>query len=105
MNKAHAVLNFTTKKYSKCLKDSGFSMLETIFVAGLLLALAVAGLMAYQMVTFNAKKASVETAASTVYSAALSADADGDEKTSLKRIEDEYNNSQDSIRVTVTYAE
>jgi cytoskeletal protein RodZ len=91
-------------KYRAYLKDKGFSMLEAVVVVGVLLALAVGGFIAYGQITENAKKASVETAASSVYTAALAAESDGDSTTSTQKVQDEYNNSQDTIKVTITAA-
>jgi type II secretory pathway pseudopilin PulG len=92
------------RKYGVRVKENGFSMLEAVVVVGVLLALAVGGFLAYGQITENAKKASVETAASSVYTAALAAESDGDSTTSSQKIQDAYNASQDTIKVTITAA-
>lgn len=77
-------------------------MLEAVVVVGVLLALAVGGFLAYGQITENAKKATVETAASSVYTAALAAEVDGDPTTGWQKVQDEYNASQDQIKVVIT---
>jgi type II secretory pathway pseudopilin PulG len=90
------------QRYPSQLKEKGFSMLEAVVVVGVLLALAVGGFIAYGQITEHAKKATVETAASSVYTAALSAEADGDPATGWQKVQDDYNNSQDQVKVTIT---
>lgn len=92
----------SVQRHKSQLKEKGFSMLEAVVVVGVLLALAVGGFFAYGSITENAKKASVETAASSVYTAALAAEADGDPTTGWKEVQDAYNNSQDQIRIVIT---
>lgn len=87
--------------YRTQLKELGFSMLEAVVVVGVLLALAVGGFLAYGQITQNAKKASVENAAATVYTAALAAESDGDSNTSADKVISDYNSSQDKIKVVI----
>lgn len=104
MSKISTSMGARAKKYRALLKENGFSMLEAVVVVGVLLALAVGGFIAYGQITENAKKASVETAASSVYTAALAAKIDGDPATNTKKVQDDYNNSQDAITITITPA-
>jgi type II secretory pathway pseudopilin PulG len=104
MTKLTAKMSASLKKYRDNIKAGGFSMLEAVVVVGVLLALAVGGFIAYGKITENAKKASVESAASSVYTAALAADMDGDAATTSDLVETDYNNSQDAITVDVTGA-
>lgn len=89
------------KRYRTTLKSSGFSMLEAVVVVGVLLALAVGGFIAYSNVTENAKRASVETAAASIYTAIQVAQSDGDPATIPGDIIRDYNNSQDKITVVI----
>lgn len=102
MKKVFAAIVSSANKYQKRVKETGFSMLEAVVVVGVLLALAVGGFIAYGQITENAKKASVETAASSVYTAALAAEMDGDPSTTSALVQSAYNDSQDSIKVTIT---
>lgn len=104
MSKIYAKMIQPINKYRASLKEAGFSMLEAVVVVGVLLALAVGGFLAYGQITTNAKKASVESAASSVYTAALSAVADGDASTSAQKVQDDFNNSQNEIKITITGA-
>lgn len=98
MNKFAARL----QAYRENVKANGFSMLEAVVVVGVLLALAVAGFIAYGQITDNAKKAAVESAASSVYTAAAASEMDGDPATTLTTVADDYNNSQSAIKVAIT---
>lgn len=95
MNKFAARL----KNYRSNLKSAGFSMLEAVVVVGVLLALAVSGFIAYSNITQNAKKASVESAAASVYTAALAANMDGDSATTVGKVISDFNGSQTTIEV------
>lgn len=96
MNKFAARL----KNYRSNLKSAGFSMLEAVVVVGVLLALAVSGFIAYGSITDNAKKASTESAAASVYTAALAANMDGDATTTVNKVLSDYNSSQNTIVVS-----
>lgn len=98
MNKFSARL----KQYRSNVKENGFSMLEAVVVVGVLLALAVGGFIAYGQITDNAKKAATESAAASVYTAALAANMDGDSNTTVFKVIDEYNKSQTAVQVTAT---
>ena len=102
MRKIFVVMIAPIDKHRARLKENGFSMLEAVVVVGVLLALAVGGFVAYGAITENAKKASVETAASSVYTAALAAEMDGDPSTTSALVQQAFNDSQDTIKVTVT---
>lgn len=104
MSKISAKVITSFEKYRSRLKEAGFSMLEAVVVVGVLLALAVSGFISYGLITENAKKASVETAAASVYTAAIAADIDGDPATNSQKVQDDYNNSQDTIKVVITPA-
>lgn len=97
MNKLSAKMSASLKKYRSSLKAGGFSMLEAVVVVGVLLALAVGGFIAYGKITENAKKASVESAASSVYTAVLAADMDGDAASTSAKVITDYNSSQNVI--------
>lgn len=101
MNKLSAKMTAAMKKYRSALKQGGFSMLEAVVVVGVLLALAVSGFIAYGEITKNAKKASTESAAASVYTAAIAAVVDGDSATDLADVATNYNDSQEAITVTV----
>jgi type II secretory pathway pseudopilin PulG len=105
MSKASAVMIVPVNKYRALLKENGFSMLEAVVVVGVLLALAAGGFIAYDKITENAKTASVEAAASSVYTAALAAESDGDSATTSALVQGDFNNSQDAIKVTITTAD
>ena len=99
MTKLSAKMTASLKKYRDNIKAGGFSMLEAVVVVGVLLALAVGGFIAYGKITENAKKASTEAAASSVYTAILAAGMDGDSETVPGDVITDYNNSQDVITV------
>lgn len=99
MTKLSAKMAARLKNYRSNLKSAGFSMLEAVVVVGVLLALAVSGFIAYGSITANAKKASVESAASSVYTAALAAEMDGDSATDPATVISDFNASQTSIEV------
>lgn len=100
MTKLSAKMTASLKKYRDNIKAGGFSMLEAVVVVGVLLALAVGGFIAYGKITENAKKASTESAASSVYTAILAADMDGDSTTDPFDVITDYNASQDAIEIT-----
>lgn len=100
MTKLSAKMAARLKNYRSNLKSAGFSMLEAVVVVGVLLALAVSGFIAYGSITANAKKASVESAAASVYTAALAANMDGDASTTLANVITDFNASQTAIVVT-----
>lgn len=104
MSKISASMLASVKKCRAHLDKNkyGFSVLEAVVVVGVLLALAVGGFLAYGMITENAKKASVESAASSVYTAALVAEADGDPSTNIQKVQDDFNSSQNDIKITIT---
>jgi surface protein len=79
--------------------QNGFSMLEAVVVVGVLLALAVGGFLSYGQITESAKIAKVKSIASEVYTAVMVAQVDGDSSTKAKDIVDQYNESQNKIRV------
>jgi type II secretory pathway pseudopilin PulG len=99
MTKLSAKMTASLKKYRDGMKAGGFSMLEAVVVVGVLLALAVGGFIAYGQVTANAKKASTESAASSVYTAAAAAEMDGDNATTVGTVLKAYNDSTDAITV------
>lgn len=101
MTKLSAKMAARLKNYRSNLKSAGFSMLEAVVVVGVLLALAVSGFIAYGSITANAKKASVESAASSVYTAALAAEMDGDAATTSALVKSDFNASQNSITVDI----
>lgn len=101
MTKLSAKMVAGLKKYGTNVKDAGFSMLEAVVVVGVLLALAVSGFIAYGSITENAKRASVESAAASVYTAVLAAEVDGDADTDPADVKTDYNDSQDAITVDV----
>jgi type II secretory pathway pseudopilin PulG len=100
MTKLSAKMSASLKKYRDNIKAGGFSMLEAVVVVGVLLALAVGGFIAYGKITENAKKASTESAASSVYTAILAAEMDGDSTTDPFDVIADYNASQDVIVVS-----
>lgn len=81
--------------------ETGFSMLEAVVVVGVLLALAVGGFFAYGTITDNAKTAAVKSAASQVHTAILVASFDGDPATTSTTVMDDWNNSNDRIKVKI----
>lgn len=81
--------------------ETGFSMLEAVVVVGVLLALAVSGFIAYGTVTENAKVAAVKSAASQVHTAVMVANLDGDPVTTSTTVMDDWNNSNDRIKVRI----
>lgn len=99
MTKLSAKMTASLKKYRDNIKAGGFSMLEAVVVVGVLLALAVGGFIAYGKITENAKRASVESAASSVYTAVLAAEMDGDADTDPADVITDYNDSQEAITV------
>lgn len=76
-------------------------MLETIWIAALILAISVGGFLAYSKVHGNAQKASLEAAAADVYRAAISVEMDGDDSTTSAEVQDNYNNSQTEVTITI----
>lgn len=76
-------------------------MLEAVVVVGVLLALAVGGLFAYGPITDNAKRAAVKSTASSIHTAVLVANIDGDSETTPQGVIDAFNNSTDKIRVEI----
>lgn len=82
-------------------RENGFSMLEAVVVVGVLLALAVSGFISYAPITDNAKKASVKEAASSVHTAVVVADIDGDPSTKPQDPVDRWNESTDKIKVSI----
>jgi type II secretory pathway pseudopilin PulG len=104
MTKLSAKMAARLKNYRSNLKSAGFSMLEAVVVVGVLLALAVSGFIAYGNITNNAKNASVQSAAASVYTAVLAANMDGQEtgdatKDDGQEVIDAYNASQTTITV------
>lgn len=104
MTKLSAKMAARLKNYRSSLKSAGFSMLEAVVVVGVLLALAVSGFIAYGEITKNAKKASVESAAASVYTAVLAAEMDGQETGDPATPDGDevitaYNTSQSAITV------
>lgn len=81
--------------------ETGFSMLEAVVVVGVLLALAVGGFIAYGPITENSKKAAVKEAASSVHTAVVVADIDGDSETQPEDAIANWNNSTDKIKVEI----
>lgn len=92
---------FNFNKYRAKLNAAGFSMLEAVVVVGVLLALAVAGFIAYGNITENAKRASVESAAASIYTAIEVAKADGDPNTTPQKVVDEWNASNSGITAKI----
>lgn len=80
---------------------NGFSMLEAVVVVGVLLALAVSGFFAYGPITENAKRATVKSEASTVYTAVQVSQIDGDPMTTAAKVLSDYNDSTDKVRVLI----
>lgn len=110
MTKLSAKMAARLKNYRSNLKSAGFSMLEAVVVVGVLLALAVSGFIAYGEITKNAKNASVQSAAASVYTAVLAADMDGQETGDpLVADSDEviasFNASQSTIKVAKSGAD
>lgn len=101
MSKKLASVISSLHKHQGCVRDNGFSMLETIWVFTLILALSIGGFFAYSQITGNAKKASLDSAAADVYMAALSAEMDGDDSTTSAHVQNDYNNSQEQITVII----
>lgn len=97
INKTRLIIYRLTKQKN----GSGFSMLEAVVVVGVLLALAVGGLLAYGPITANAKKAAAKSAASSVYTSVLVSIADGDPTTNSQKVIDDYNSSQNEIRMEI----
>lgn len=77
-------------------KEEGFSLLELVVAVGILLVLTVGGILAYNGITNNAKKAATESAASQVLTAALAYENDADPKTDANQAAWEYNKSAET---------
>jgi len=78
------------------LNDDGFSLLELVVAVGILLVLTVGGLLAYSGITDNARNAAVSSAASEVYTAAASYEADNQADTVASDAGSEWTASADA---------
>ena len=84
--------------------ETGFTMLEAVVVVGVLLALAVGGFLSYGPIVQNAKTAAVKSAASSVFTAILVAQVDGDPSTTPTGVVNDYNNSNSRFRAEIREA-
>lgn len=84
--------------------ETGFTMLEAVVVIGVLLALAVGGFLSYGPIVQNAKTAAVKSAASSVFTAILVAQVDGDPSTTATGVVNDYNNSNSRFRAEIREA-
>lgn len=82
-------------------KEHGFSLLEITVAVGVLLILAMVGLLSYKGLQGNSKQSAVNNAAESVYSKAFSTLSDGQNDTSPEQVEEEYNKSSENITVEV----
>lgn len=105
MNKIFAAIVGQASAYRAHLNKNGFTMLDALMTVTLLLGVAVGGFLAYTKIIENAVKISVESAASSIYEAALAAEMDGNSETTSALVQSIYNNSQDVIEVTITTSE
>lgn len=105
MNKIFALMIAQVNEYRMSFNKNGFTMLDAMMTVCLILAVAVGGYLAYNEVIDNTNNASVESAAASVYAAALAAEADGDSETTSALVQKKFNDSQDAIEVTITISE
>lgn len=101
MHKIYTPVRRVIHRLTKPRDGSGFSMLEAVVVVGVLLALAVSGFFAYGPITKNAKIAKARSTASDVYTAVRVAQADGDPTTTATVVINNYNSSDNKIKVEI----
>lgn len=90
------------KERREAAKEAGFSLLELVVAVGILLVLTVGGLLAYNGITENARKAAVESAASEVFTAASAYEADNEVGTTATQAAKEWNETRgDDTTITV----
>lgn len=96
-------------KRLKTIKDNqdGFSLIELVVAVAIMAVLSVLGVVAYSGATNNARKAAVESAASSVYTGAVAYDKDDKTETQPVNAADEFNKSAkaDTVITTVSMVE
>lgn len=89
--------------FKKTPKEDGFSLIDVVITVAIIVALSVAGFISYTSIIYNAKLASISTAATEVYSAAIVFMNDTDDDTTLERSVNEYNATANGVRVYANY--
>lgn len=87
--------------------QDGFSLIELVIAVAIMAVLSVLGVVAYSGATNNARKAAVESAASSVYTGAVAYDKDDKTETQPVNAADEFNKSAkaDTVITTVSMVE
>lgn len=88
---------FVAKRAERELNEDGFSLLELVVAIGIMLILTVGGLIGYSQITDNARKAAVESGASSVMTAAMVYESNGDDP---QKAATDFNASSSNNQIT-----